>query len=325
MMIDGLGVLIFVLTGVVISFVADLYWIDILIFALWYAYLCVTWNIVGGFAGAFTFAHPIYVAIGGYTSTLLAIHLGLTPWLGMFAGMALAASLALVLAWINFRRQLPHLTYALITLAMTFIGVIVLRSTPALGGSEGLFILRADDPSQFKFFDKTTYFYIILAAVGLLIAFVAWLRRSRIGLKLAALRDNPNAAMMLGVNRLHMLLLASGLSAGLGALAGTFYAQYLFVIDPSVAGSHLAVEIILFTALGGIGTVWGPVFGALLLVTVSRTLNAEFVDVTGMGQVVYGLLIVVVLVALKEGVVTFAQQVLGARARRTQRGAREAK
>ena len=304
---------VFFACGLVFSFLADNYWLDIMIFAMWYVYLCTTWNIIGGIAGQFNFAHPVYVALGGYTSSLLFNHLGISPWLGMFAGAALAAMLALVMSWINFRRRLPHLTYALITLAITFIAVMVLRSFHFLGGSEGIFLMRANDPLTFRFFDKSIYFMIILTATCLVLVFVTWLLRSPAGLKLMALRDNEDAAVMLGINQLRMVLWASTLSAALGAFGGTFYAQYLYVIDPSVPNSHLAVEIVLFTAIGGIGTVWGPVLGPLVMVVLIRFLNAEFVEIAGLGQVIYGLLIVLILVLLKDGVISWAGRSLSAR------------
>jgi branched-chain amino acid transport system permease protein len=140
----------------------DRYGLDVGIFALWYAYLCITWNIVGGFAGEFTFAHPVYVAIGGYTSAVLLAHWHISPWLGVLAGAALAALLAAALSWINFRQRLPHLTYALITLAITFIVVVTLRSLDVLGASEGLFIQRGHD-LHFMFQDKASYYCIINA------------------------------------------------------------------------------------------------------------------------------------------------------------------
>jgi len=303
-------ILVFLICGAIFSVLADNYWLDIMVFALWYAYLCVTWNIIGGFAGQFSFAHPVFVALGGYTSSLLFNHLGVSPWLGMFLGMALAALLAVLLGWINYRRRLPHLTYALITLAITFIAVIVLRSSHFLGGSEGVFLRRGNDPLTFRFFDKHIYFWIILTATCLVLVFVTWLSRSMAGLKLMALRDNEDAAAMLGIDQLKMVLMFSAISAALGAFGGTFYAQYLFVIDPSVAGSHLAVEIILFTAIGGMGTVWGPVLGPLAMVVLIRFLNAEFVNISGLGQVVYGLIIIVVLVLLKDGVVSWGGKAL---------------
>lgn len=305
-----LPIFIFLICGAIFSTVADNYWLDIMVFALWYAYLCVTWNIIGGFAGQFSFAHPVYVAIGGYTSSLLFNHLGVSPWLGMFLGMALAALLAVLLSWINYRRRLPHLTFALITLAITFVAVIVLRSSHFLGGSEGVFLQRGNDPLTFRFFDKHTYFWIILAATCFVLVFVTWLSRSMTGFKLMALRDNEDAAAMLGIDQLKMVLMTSAISAGLGAFGGTFYAQYLFVIDPSVADAHLAVEIILFTAIGGMGTVWGPVLGPLAMVVLIRYLNAEFVNISGLGQVVYGLMIIAVLVLLKDGVVSWGGKAL---------------
>jgi branched-chain amino acid transport system permease protein len=298
-------IMVFFVCGAIFSMVADNYWLDIMVFALWYAYLCVTWNIIGGVGGQFTFAHPVYVAIGGYTSSLLFNHLGVSPWLGMFLGMALAALLAMLLGWINYRRRLPHLTFALITLAITFVAIIVLRSSHFLGGSEGIFLQRGNDPLTFRFFNKQVYFWIILGATCLVLVFVTWFSRSMTGFKLIALRDNEDAAAMLGIDQLKMAMMFSAISAALGAFGGTFYAQYLFVIDPTVASSHLAVEIILFTAIGGMGTVWGPVLGPLAMVVLIRYLNAEFVNISGLGQVVYGVIIIVVLVVLKDGVVSW--------------------
>ncbi|MDO8477428.1 MAG: branched-chain amino acid ABC transporter permease [Candidatus Rokubacteria bacterium] len=290
----------------------DRYGLDVGIFALWYAYLCITWNIVGGFAGEFTFAHPVYVAMGGYTSAVLLAHWHISPWLGVLAGAALAALLAAALSWINFRQRLPHLTYALITLAITFIVVVTLRSLDVLGASEGLFIRRGHDPLNFMFRDKASYYYIILTAVCLVLAFTVWLQQSRLGLHFVAVRDNPEAAAMLGVDPLTVMVASSTVSAGLAAFGGTFYAQYLFVIDPSVASAELAVEIILFTAIGGLGTVWGPFWGPVAFVVLSRYLSQEFATVTGVGQFLYGVVIVVVLLVLRDGFVSW----LGRRWRR---------
>ncbi len=280
--------------------------LDILIVALWFAFLCQTWNIVGGMAGQFSFAHPVYVACGGYTSTVLFLHLQISPWLGMFAGALLAMAIAALMCWINFRRQLPMLTYALITLAVTFVGVIALHTSHFLGGHEGLVIPRGNSPVTFRFTDKKAYYYIVLAGVSLMLVVSLVLRNSRFGARLLAIRDNQDAARMLGVDVLKVTLVASVLSAGLGALGGTFYAHYLNVVDPSIAQLDLAVQIVLMTAVGGIGTVWGPFLGPLLLVPVERVLSREFVQLAGLGHLFYGLVIIVVLLVLRDGVIAWA-------------------
>ncbi len=287
--------------------------VDIAIVALWLAFLCQTWNIIGGMAGQFSFAHPVYVAFGGYTSTLLFQHWQITPWIGMFAGAALAMLFAAMLCWINFRQQLPMLTYALITLAVTFVGVITLHTSDLLGGHEGLFIARADSPATFRFANKNAYFYIILTAVCLMLMLTTVLRQSKFGVRLLAIRDNQDAACMLGVDVLRVTLASSVLSAGLGALGGTFYAQYLNVVDPSIAQVDLAVQIVLMTAVGGIGTVWGPFFGPVVLVPLERILNREFVQLAGLGNLFYGVVIIIVLLLLRDGVVTWASKRLRSR------------
>ncbi|NKE68886.1 branched-chain amino acid ABC transporter permease [Ramlibacter sp. RBP-2] len=287
--------------------------IDVLIVALWFAFLCQTWNITGGMAGQFSFAHPVYVACGGYTSTILFLHLQVSPWIGMFAGAVLAMGFAALLCWINFRQQLPMLTYALITLAVTFVTVIALQSFNFLGGHEGLVIPRGNSPATFRFTDKNAYLYIVLVAVCLMLLLSLVLRNSRFGVRLVAIRDNQDAARMLGVDVLKVTMISSTLSAGLGALGGTFYAHYLSVIDPSISQVDLAVQIVLMTAVGGIGTVWGPFLGPLLLVPVERALSREFVQLAGLGNLFYGLVIIVVLLGLRDGLVTWVSKRLRSR------------
>jgi len=292
---------------------------DIAIIALWLAYLCLTWNIVGGFAGQLSMAHPVYIAIGGYTSTVLYLFLGITPWIGMFAGALLAMAVAATLAWINFRRRMPMLTYALITLAIAFITVVSLNATHVLGGHDGLLIPRGNDPATFRFSDRTTYLYIIISAVGLMLLLANFIIRSTFGARLIALRDNQDAARMLGIDVLRTAVISSAISAFLGALGGTFYAQYVSVIDPTAVGIELAVQIVLLTAVGGLGTVWGPFLGAIILVPIERSLDRVFVTVSGVGHLTYGMIILLILVLLRNGVVPWVQQ--GLRKRKLQRQA----
>ncbi len=308
-----LAVLLLALVGLMAAQVLSRSALDTIIIALWFVYLCQTWNIIGGMGGQFTFAHPVYVAMGGYTSTLMFLHLGLTPWVGMLVGAAGAMLFAALLCWINFRQQLPMLTYALITLGVTVVGVIVLHTFNFLGGHEGLVIPRGNSPATFRFADKKSYYYVILVAVVAMMILTLILRYSRLGIRLLAIRDNQDAAQMIGVNVLRTSLLASTLSAGLGALGGTFYAHYMSVVDPSIAHVELAVQVVLMTAVGGIGTAWGPVLGPLLLVPIERSLSREFVDLAGLGYLFYGLVIIAILLILRDGVVSWFAKAMRSR------------
>jgi branched-chain amino acid transport system permease protein len=318
---DYLKIIVLLVIGVAVSFFANTNWLDTLAVALWYAYLCATRNLVGGLAGQFTFAHPVYVAIGGYTSTVLFRQAGISPWLGMLAGAVLSAILAAIISWINFRRRLPRLTYMRATLTLTFIGGMVVASHDYLGSSEGLFIPRANDFWTFRFLSKQPYFLIILVGVSLVLALTAWLRNAPMGLRFIALRDNQDAAAMLGVNTVRTMIVSSTLSAGLAALGGTFYAQYLYVADPSLVHAYLAVVVVLLTAVGGFGTVWGPLIGALVLVPLGRVLNQEFVGIAGLAHVMYVAAIVAVLLGLRDGVMPWAARIRRRRRMALARGA----
>lgn len=315
--LNHLAVLILLVAGIAGGQLLSRSTLDTIIIALWFAYLCQTWNIIGGMGGQFSFAHPVYVAFGGYTSTLMFLHLGITPWVGMLAGALAAMVFAALLCWINFRQQLPMLTYALITLAVTVIAVIVLHTSNFLGGHEGLVIPRANSPETFRFTDKKTYYYIILGAVIAMMLLTLALRRSRFGVRLLSIRDNQDAARMIGVNVLRTTMLASMLSAGLGALGGTFYAHYMNVVDPSIAQVDLAVQVVLMTAVGGIGTTWGPFFGPMLLVPIERFLSREFVNLAGVGYLFYGMVIIVILLVLRDGVASWLAKAIRARRMRT--------
>jgi branched-chain amino acid transport system permease protein len=272
-------------------------WINIAILTMLFVYLCVAWNIVGGFAGQFCIGHSLFLAAGAYTSTLLSIHFGVTPWIGMFGGAAVATLIGMFMAWLSFRYALPPLSFALVTIALAMMGYLAISSIDVLGASRGLTLPVRGTAATYQFRNDATYYVVILVHVVGAVVLSSWLYHTKIGLYLRALRDNERAAHAIGVPVLKYKMLAMGISAALTALGGTFYAQYLQYVEPrTFASINIVIEIILFTVVGSTGTVWGPVVGPLLLIPAGELLRHELGSgLPGVHLLAYGVLLVVVI------------------------------
>lgn len=280
-------------------------WINISILTLLFIYLCIAWNIVGGFAGQFCIGHSLFLAAGAYTSTLLSLHFGVTPWIGMFAGAALAAVIGVFIAWLSFRYELPPLSFALVTIALAMLGFLAISSIDVLGASRGLTLPVRGTPAIYQFRSDVTYYVVILLHVVIALALTMWLYHTRIGLYLRSIRDNERAAHAIGIPVLRYKMLAMAISAALTAFGGTFYAQYLQYVEPhTFAGINIVIQIILLTVVGGTGTVWGPVVGPMLLVPAGEWLRHTLGgSLPGVHLLVFGVLLVVVIRFAPDGLI----------------------
>jgi branched-chain amino acid transport system permease protein len=270
----------------------------VLIQILMFAYLSSCWNILGGYTGQLSFGHAVFMAVGAYTSTILLLNAGVSPWLGMIAGGILAAALGVFIGYLSFRYGIKGTYFALVTLAFTEIARIVALNTPAVGGALGLYIpIQTNDFWQLKFIEKSHYYYVVFVFLLLALSVSAWLERSAFGHRLVAIRENEHAAEALGINLLKYKLLATALSAFLTALGGTLYAHYVTFIDPhTLLNMNMALEITIYSIVGGSGTIWGPLLGAGFLVPVAEMVRAVFgQSYAGLHLVVYGAVLIAVI------------------------------
>ncbi len=285
------------------------YYMGIAITALTFVALALAWNIISGIGGQLSMGHGAYFGLGAYTSSLLLVRLGVTPWIGMLAGAIVAAMFGLCLGYPSFR--LKGVYFKLVTFVAALILEIICRSwSDFTGGDPGLQIpLLRSAPAMYQFALPTPYFYIILAMTSLYFLFTRWILRSRFGYYLQALRDDQMAAEVLGVNSLFMKLAGFALSAILTALVGTFYAQYVLFIDPaSTFGMFVSVKIALAAIVGGAGTLWGPVIGGLFLIPLAELGNAQFAAIlTGVNTVLYSVVLIVVAIFLPRGLVSLPE------------------
>jgi branched-chain amino acid transport system permease protein len=248
---------------------------DIAVRVLLFAFIGVAWNLMGGYAKQLSLGHAAYFGLGAYTSTLLLIRFGVSPWIGLIAGGIVAMLASLPIGWLCFRLRGPYFAIATIATAQVFM-LLFLKFRDFAWGAEGTTIpFLGNAPLMMQFSGKAPYYYIALGllVLGLIVTYV--IERSWMGNYLVAVGEDEDAAEAVGVNAPRVKRDVYLISAFLTALAGTFYVQYIYFIDPNTAFSfNVSVEAALVSIVGGIGTLWGPVLGTVLLEPTSALLQS---------------------------------------------------
>jgi branched-chain amino acid transport system permease protein len=298
----GLAAALLIL-GLAPLFIRNDFYLDGFILVFLWASFSGAWNILGGYAGMVSLGHNAFFAIGAYTSTLLFLRLGVTPWLGMFAGGLLAAAVGVVLGVVCFRLRSHY--FALATLAFGQVVFILTMNWRALTqGAEGIALPIAPSPAHMVFASKLAYVYLGFGFLLVVLAVAIAVERSRLGYFLTAFRENEDAARALGVKTGQVRLIAMALSAFLSAVAGTFYAQYVVYIDPSgVSRLQLSVQVALFAIVGGLGTFSGPVIGACIFVPITIVLRSYLgTTAPGLHMIIYGLILILTMLYMPKGI-----------------------
>jgi branched-chain amino acid transport system permease protein len=280
------------------------YTMSVLIFALLYAYFALSWNIVGGIAGQLSLGHSVYAGIGAYTSTVLFLQYGLSPWIGMTIGAALAALAAILIGFPCFKLRGAY--FALATLAFAMIMKIIVENTHNwLGGPRGLEItLLKNAPWQFQHTSKLFYYGVAVIMILVVIVCTRWILRSRVGYYLNAIKNDQEAAQSLGINVTYLKLTAAVISAAFTSIGGTFYAQFVLYINPEkIMGSHLSIQLAVMCIIGGRGTIMGPILGAILLMASEEITRLYFAGkIVGIDLMLYGIILMVVIRFVPQGI-----------------------
>ena len=277
---------------------------------LYFAYTGQAWNVMMGFAGQLSLGHSLYVGVGAYAAGAIFFHYGIGPWAGLWVAMLLCVALGLVIGFLAFRFGISGVYFALLTIAFAEFTRIGFDHLDWLGGPGGLFLKVAQrdtwDVANFRG-PPLMYYYTILFLTAAALAFCAVLLRSKAGYYWQAIRENEEAAQALGINTFRWKMLAVALSAAMTSVSGVFYAFYYNNLFPEqVFNIGRSIEIILGPVIGGVGTLFGPILGAVVLTVLSDSLTELLAaigwEIPGIKQVFYGVVLLAVVAFLPNGI-----------------------
>lgn len=298
---------VFALIALVPRVVSDVYMMNVLILTLLFAALSQSWNLLGGYCGQVSLGHALYFGIGAYATSILYVKFGITPWGGLLAGGIIAALIALALGYPCFRLKGHYFSIATIVIAE--IGLLLFHNWDYAGAALGIqWPFTPDSWWTLQFArDKAPYFYFALGlfAVTWLVTFS--IVESKWGYWWRAVKDNAEAAESLGVTIFHSKMAAAAISAFFTAVGGGFYAAFVSYIDPdSVMHFRFSLLMALPAVLGGVGSLWGPAIGALILIPLAE-LTRSYLGGSGSGLdlVIYGGLVMIVSLTRPEGILSF--------------------
>lgn len=278
----------------------DPYHIYVMTMFFMWAVVAISWNLLIGYSGVLSFGQLVFFAVGGYTSSWLALNLGVSPWIGMIVGGSFAAITAVIMGLPTLR--LKGIYVALFTLAFQeMMRTLALQDIafPITHCSEGL----TDVPPfeilgmSLNSFTRIPYYY--LAFIIFITTFLATYKmiKSHIGLGFIALRDSETYAACVGISAYKYKTLAFMISAFFTGVMGSFYAHYFGVCSTDTLSFAMLVNILIMIVVGGMGTIPGPVFGAFVMTFLSEYLR--FLELYRL--LIIGLLIVLVMILIPSG------------------------
>ena len=312
-----LGVMLAVLAGA--PYFASDYLLTVLILILYFAYIGQAWNIMMGFAGQLSLGHALYVGLGAYTAAALYVHFGIGPWIGLLVAAPIAALAGAFIGFLAFRFKVAGVYFAILTIAVAEFARVGFDHLTWTRGSSGLFLPVAQYTHNDLWLLRghpEMFYYILLIATALAFVFCRALLQSRIGYFWLAIREDEEAARSAGIDAFRYKMIAVVISASMSSFAGVIYAFYYNNLFPEqVFHIGRSIEFILGPIVGGIGTLFGPILGAFVLTGLAEvltgTLHALNIDIPGAKQVFYGICLLIVIMALPDGIWPWLKRRLG--------------
>jgi branched-chain amino acid transport system permease protein len=295
------GVAVTARSGVVLNFA---------MMALYGCLMAQAWNVLGGYGGQFSFGHALFFGTGAYAQAIAQLQGGINPWIALPLAIGTAALVGLFIGALSFRYGLKGSYFALVTLAFAEVFRILSLSVPFTGAGVGLMVPLKEGVANMQFGDRRGFVGLALALVVCGLLLTTWLRHSRFGAWLQAVRDNEDAARAVGVNPFRVKLGAIVVSGAFMGAAGALYVQVFQYIDPGIAyGPHTSVEALVAAIVGGLGTLWGPVLGALALHLLADFTRNLFGALPGINMVIYGAVLILIVMFAPRGLLGLGQSV----------------
>jgi branched-chain amino acid transport system permease protein len=294
----------------IFPWLAGPYALSVATLILYFAYTGQAWNVMMGFAGQLSLGHALYVGVGGYAAGALFFHYGIGPWAGVLIAMLLCVALGVVIGFLAFRFGISGVYFALLTIAFAEFTRIGFDHFDWLGGPGGMFlkVAQRDSIDLLNFRGPPAmYYYAILCLCIFAFMLCFFLLKSKAGYYWQAIRENEEAAQALGINTFRWKMAAVALSAAMTSISGVFFAFYYNNLFPEqIFSITRSIEIILGPVIGGVGTLFGPILGAVVLTLLSdgitEALAALGWEIPGIKQVFYGLVLLAVIMFLPHGI-----------------------
>lgn len=270
-----------------------------------WAILGMGWNIIGGYAGQVSNGHALFYGIGAYSCAMFLHWFKLSPWISMWVGVIISVALAAIIGRPLLRLRGP--IFSIATMAIAECGRIAFINMKAVGGATGMYIYDASLPrfAFMQFRNSYVYFYVYLAFAAAILLLTKVLDKSKFCYYLRTIRGNETAAESVGINTTKYKMLAYMLSAAIVSLAGSLYAQFMLYIDPKqLMTLNISMMIVLVPIIGGIGTVMGPIVGAVILTSISEYTRVYLGKYGGLDMILYGAIVVVIVLFLPKGLVS---------------------
>ncbi len=291
------------LLGVVPLATASNVVLNFLVLVLLIALVGQGWNLLGGYGGQYSFGHAAFFGTGAYVTAVLQMRYGINAWLGFGVGIVAGACMGAAIGALSFRAGLKGSYFALVTLAFAEVLRIVASAAPITGAGVGTLIALDLRPESFQFQNRAPFYWIILGLVAVSLMIVRTIENRRFGAWLTAVRENEDAAQALGVNTTAVKIITMTISAAITAAGGCFYAQYFLFIDAGIAyGPWISIEALLAPIVGGAGTAFGPLLGALVVKSLGELGKLAAGDAPGLDLVIYGCVLIVVVAVAPRGI-----------------------
>jgi branched-chain amino acid transport system permease protein len=283
------------------------YLISLLTIVFLFAFIGQSWSLMLGMGGQLSIGHALFVGIGAYSVAVLNVKYGLSPWLGLVVGAAIASAVGGALAWLSFRFEVRGVYFGLLTIAAAEFARVIFSGWDFVGGMQGLFFPAQTGENSLLMLKGSArfYYFVALGAVAIGVGITAFIKASFLGYVWRAMRDDEDASRALGVRTfLHKVLVVS-ISGAWAAVGGGLLALVQGSIFPdSIMGMGISVDVLIGPIVGGLGTAFGPLIGALIIIPLDHLMSSlsTAIGIPGLNNVAYGIVLIGVVWLLPDGV-----------------------
>ena len=293
--------LLIIVLAIVPAFVTTTYVMGIFVTTFYVGCCTLAWSILGGLTGQISLGHAGFMGLGSYISAILLNNMGISPWISMIIAFVFVGLLTAVLLSPCFVLTGPYFT--LVTIAFTEAFRNLFTNWEYAGSGQGILVpIDNDSIFSMRWISKVPYYYIALIMVIVFYLILRIIDRSKLGYAFKTIREDEDTAHAVGISSFKYKFIATFLSAGLIAVVGVFYVNYIGYINPDIFKNANSLDYVMPAIIGGIGSIVGPLLGAGILTPLSEWLNAALSQIAGLNLVVYAAIVIVVILFQPNGI-----------------------